>query len=354
MKTVKLFLLLCLPFKIFALTHWSEHQENGFNAKVHLSSDQLRLQDQLTIEVVTEHPATHHVDADLVKEALKSEEGLCSIISEEIAPEPIGNGQMRTTLRYRLEPHLAGDFVFAFLPLRFLSEKALQKVEFFPEVFCVHIHPPEEQRPEIAQAMLLPLKNRPLMEVASENKLNPLEQKESHAAQQHLKQREFPWRWLFLAVIMVTVFVAWRRYGTKITQALARHQQVQQPINAREKALHALQQLVSEQLPYRQLYDLFYVRLTSIVRRYIEDDYHIKAPELTTQEFLQCMTLHERFDAEAKQILQDFLFAADLVKFARSQPSLEDCAHSLQAAHAVVEKGLESMTSPIQRPVQVS
>ncbi len=84
----------------------------------------------------------------------------------------------------------------------------------------------------------------------------------------------------------------------------------------------------------------FYVELTLIVRRFIERTTMIRAPEQTTDEFLNAMQASHSFDAEKKRQLRAFLEAADLVKFAAYQPSAQDIEHSFETAKRFV--GLQS------------
>ena len=81
---------------------------------------------------------------------------------------------------------------------------------------------------------------------------------------------------------------------------------------------------------------LFYVELTGIVRRYIERTKGVRAPEQTTQEFLDEISRRKDFPAEQSRRLRSFLEAADLVKFAAHQPHKEDIEESFRRAEAFV------------------
>jgi len=81
---------------------------------------------------------------------------------------------------------------------------------------------------------------------------------------------------------------------------------------------------------------LFYVELTAIVRRYIERTMGIRAPEQTTQEFLEEISRRRDFPGEHSRRLRSFLEAADLVKFAAHQPRDEDVEESFRRASAFV------------------
>ena len=96
-----------------------------------------------------------------------------------------------------------------------------------------------------------------------------------------------------------------------------------------ERAWVELDRLLKKGLPGRGRYKDFYVELTLVVRRYVQRKYGIKAPHLTTEEFLQEVA------SDASQIsglssnvlsLRKFLESADMVKFAgvEATPEMAD------------------------------
>jgi len=87
-----------------------------------------------------------------------------------------------------------------------------------------------------------------------------------------------------------------------------------------ERAWVELDRLLKKGLPGRGRYKDFYVELTMVVRRYIQRKYGIRAPHLTTEEFLR--------EAKPSDELRKFLEAADLVKFAgvEATPDMADAA----------------------------
>ena len=52
------------------------------------------------------------------------------------------------------------------------------------------------------------------------------------------------------------------------------------------------------------------------MRRYLEDRFELRAPELTTEEFLDVAGSANRLSHDHQSLLRDFLRQADLVKFA--------------------------------------
>lgn len=83
-----------------------------------------------------------------------------------------------------------------------------------------------------------------------------------------------------------------------------------------ERAFAELGELLADNLPGRGLFKDYYILLTRIVRKYIERAHGIKAPEQTTEEFLQAASGNSHFTPETISTLAAFLQSADLVKFA--------------------------------------
>ncbi len=99
-----------------------------------------------------------------------------------------------------------------------------------------------------------------------------------------------------------------------------------------EVALEALERLSREQLAQQQRYTEYYVKLSGIVRVYIEARFDLKAPEMTTEEFLKAAAHAATVVGEHRQSLEQFLLHCDLVKFARYHPSLQEAEETFAAA----------------------
>ena len=98
-----------------------------------------------------------------------------------------------------------------------------------------------------------------------------------------------------------------------------------------ERAWVELDRLIAKGLPGRGRYKDFYVELTMVVRRYVQRKYGIKAPHLTTEEFLR--EVHDnRIIGNNRMMgsegLKEFLESADMVKFAgvKATPEMADSA----------------------------
>ena len=119
--------------------------------------------------------------------------------------------------------------------------------------------------------------------------------------------------------------------------------------SAYDVALERLIRLRSRPLPDAasdEAMDAFFVELSSIVRRYLEDRFALHAPELTTEEFLDIASASPDLTAPDRGFLQDFLRTADGVKFARRLPK----AGYLETALSAVEHFLDQTRAPVETP----
>jgi hypothetical protein len=80
----------------------------------------------------------------------------------------------------------------------------------------------------------------------------------------------------------------------------------------------------------------FYIELSTIVRSYLEARFSVRAPEMTTEEFLQAAHGGSALTGEQRGSLQVFLTEADLVKFARAHPDASEAERAWMAAEDFV------------------
>jgi hypothetical protein len=126
----------------------------------------------------------------------------------------------------------------------------------------------------------------------------------------------------------VRAFLAWRRRARRRT--------------AYDIARSQLDRLLTKPRPSAEEVDAFYVELSGIVRRYLEDRFELRAPELTTEEFMASVRQSPDLSRDHQALLREFLRQADLVKFAGVQPSSEDIEGSISAARRFLEETREN------------
>lgn len=108
------------------------------------------------------------------------------------------------------------------------------------------------------------------------------------------------------------------------------------PPSPRELARRELQLLVEDNPLARDEMQTFFVMLTGVVRRFIERTTGVRAPEQTTEEFLNEMRSHAGFGGESRDRLRSFLESADLVKFAAFRPERNEIDDSFLRAQKFV------------------
>ena len=108
-------------------------------------------------------------------------------------------------------------------------------------------------------------------------------------------------------------------------------------ITAYELAVRRLAKLESGGAPDEASLDGWFVELSAIIRNYLEHRYGVRAPELTTEEFLQVARRAAGLSAEHRELLSAFLERCDRVKFAGYRPDADESMATLKAARAFVE-----------------
>ncbi len=109
-------------------------------------------------------------------------------------------------------------------------------------------------------------------------------------------------------------------------------------VSAFERAIARLRVLEDGGLPSADQAGDWYVDLSSIVRRYLEDRYGLRAPELTTEEFLHEAQRAGVISSAHRNLLTRFLEHCDRVKFARYEPGDTESREALAHARRFLEE----------------
>jgi hypothetical protein len=125
--------------------------------------------------------------------------------------------------------------------------------------------------------------------------------------------------------------------GILLFRALRARRRIEQQRSAYDEAVSALRGLEERGAPDAEAADAWFVELSAIVRRYLEQRYEIRAPELTTEEFLQVATARPELREEHRGLLTSFLERCDRVKFAGYRPDAQESLATLAAARGFVE-----------------
>jgi len=117
-------------------------------------------------------------------------------------------------------------------------------------------------------------------------------------------------------------------------------------VSAWDQAIARLAELEARGAPAGDDADAWFVALSGIVRNYVEGRYHLRAPELTTEEFLLEARRIPQLRDEHRDLLGSFLERCDRVKFAGWRPEAGESLELLGVARAFVTE-----TRPIEQPL---
>lgn len=143
----------------------------------------------------------------------------------------------------------------------------------------------------------------------------------------------YPFSFLKSAIWVIAVcFSIWL-----IIKLLKRMRKKAPPKLPHELAIEALQ---AAQAGLSKTSDIkeYYVKISDAVRRYIETVFKLRAPEMTTQEFLTSLGGSMKISAEYKESLKLFLEACDLVKFAKHAPLRDEIDSVFTTAKKFIEE----------------
>ena len=138
--------------------------------------------------------------------------------------------------------------------------------------------------------------------------------------------------WLLLAILAIVILVLLSKLTRKA------HEQIKlMRMSPKERAMKELSDLLAKDLVQKKMVKEFYIQLTMIVRRYIERQHKVRAPEQTTEEFLIAVGHNTRFTPDVINKLKEFMQAADLVKFAAHKPDPEDISNATNTASGYIK-----------------
>jgi len=122
------------------------------------------------------------------------------------------------------------------------------------------------------------------------------------------------------------------------------------PVPAHEIAYRELEWLLAQGYTGRGELKEFFFHLSRILREYIENRFGLRAPELTTEEFLEELARKPggqgpaggEIPLEHQRLLREFLERADMVKFAKYLPDQKEIEASFEAAKRFIEATLKT------------
>jgi hypothetical protein len=144
---------------------------------------------------------------------------------------------------------------------------------------------------------------------------------------------DFLWLWIALGVLILAALIGWLIFLFVKRPKLEEKIEVLSPL---EKAYARLENLRLKNLINRPYLKPFYSELSDIIRLYMEERFFLKAPEMTTEEFLDSLRRLPVLNDDQKEILKEFLHTCDMVKFAKHQPNVSEAQKSFDLVKSFI------------------
>jgi hypothetical protein len=151
--------------------------------------------------------------------------------------------------------------------------------------------------------------------------------------------------WLAGALLLAAVvFFAVRQWRRRPRRALAVPVPIRPP---HEVALEALSALEARGLPAKGQFKSFHLELSEILRRYLGDRYGIWALDMTSGELLEALG---RIPTEGLSLseLSWVCGQGDLAKFAKGEPTADDCKQALTLVRQIVLRTRQRQKGPVE------
>jgi hypothetical protein len=149
------------------------------------------------------------------------------------------------------------------------------------------------------------------------------------------------WAWLWWTLSFLTVaaiaYALIRYWIGKRASEKAPTMIIPPHVRARQRLREALE-LIHQPRP-------FCILVSDTLRVYLEERFHLRAPERTTEEFLEELQSSALLSMAQKQSLGDFLMRCDLVKFARYEPVRSHLQELYDSALQLIEETASSALS---------
>ena len=114
---------------------------------------------------------------------------------------------------------------------------------------------------------------------------------------------------------------------------------------AHVRAMKSLDKIKEEKIWQQERYKDFYTQLTDVLRRYINERYGINSLEMTSDEILSIIRIKAEEDSVYNNLKQ-VLSVADLVKFAKYKPFIDENDLSMMNAYFFVNQTKEDDPLP--------
>ena len=333
---MKYLFLLVLPFALFSNQYYGDTPEH-FSAKIVKNQAALSLKEKNDVEIDVLYPNDFHIKEVSLNPS--SDEPPITCVSQLRENVVSTESSMQEKINLSYEPQVEGIHVLDLPIIHFESNLSPNQTYslYPPSIECEILLDSVNTLDTIEALDPLSMDLSPPIELDRNNKNALMKKSEEDLKLAHEKLFNQPskmhWKTIFLSAgLAALAYLLFRRLRKrKGSSAIANKN-----IDPKDLALKELDELRKKELPKQGFFDDYYSQVTLIVRNYIEGRFEIKAPEQTTQEFLEVVLNQSLFQDQHKQYLAEFLKFADLVKFAKHSPQVKDCDDTQDAAKAFI------------------
>lgn len=147
------------------------------------------------------------------------------------------------------------------------------------------------------------------------------------------------WKWLIIIILIFGIILLIKKHLFK-EKEIQEKKIITKKIAIDIIAINALNELEKKQLCQEGKVKEYYSSISEIIRRYIGERFNFIALELTKYEILD--NLHNKVNKIQLTNIDKLLHRADLVKYAKNQPSSEENIESINIAKKIIETTKEN------------
>ncbi len=153
-------------------------------------------------------------------------------------------------------------------------------------------------------------------------------------------------RWLWITLLIAVSAFLIGLLTSKALKNRSKEKPAAPPVPPHLIAFKALQALKNKALLEKDECKPFYSELSLILRTYLEGRFSLNAPDETTEEIVEGMSQSPELNGTQRNILQDFMRQADMVKFAKGHPDRT----TMESAFDTTQRFVEETKNPTDPP----
>jgi hypothetical protein len=284
------------------------YERGPLHATVRVDRESISIAEILTLELQATIDTGYTLHMPEVAEGLQN---FGIVTWDNVGDRLDPNNAVTKTYRYRLEPFLSGAYELPPFTFQFFDVNDTEKVYTL------------ETEPVPVEVTSLLGEDRANLTIEDIEDVVDMPKPPSYA-----------WLWIMGSLVLISAGVLiWKLLSARRVLEVIR---IFKP--AHELAYERLRALVNDNLIESGRIKAFYERISNILRHYIEDRFRLRAPERTTEEFLDELQRTDTLAPGDKACLRDFLEHCDLVKFARFQPDTDQIQKTFDLVKAFIER----------------